>query len=107
MLGTTKGKAVALIGLFAVSSLLLISYEPRGPESCENVQVEGVVRCGRSGQCFVLTILRTSETRLVGTFVDKPFDVTYRGPAALLARKGKWIGSLHYKIISDCANHHQ
>jgi hypothetical protein len=102
--GWSRGQLLAVLAIviFAVVGGLLVEYEPRGPQSCDNVQILGVTSCGRGGQCFAVRYLNTAERRLVGTFAKKPFDVDYRGPAALLMTKGKWIDSLHFEFRVSC-----
>jgi hypothetical protein len=95
--------AVAVIGMLAGCYLLVIEWEPQGPQMCENVRVLGTTRCGRGGQCFVVRYLDTGVQRTVGTFANKPFGVDYIGPAALLTRRGEWTGAYHFDFRDSCA----
>lgn len=102
----TPGQRVAVLAIIvcAVTFQLLVRYEPRGPQSCDDVQILGVESCGRGGKCFIVSYLKTSQRRHVGTFVDKPFAEDYIGLAALLMRKGEWMGSLHFEMKDSCNN---
>jgi hypothetical protein len=96
--------AIVFILVCAVGYQLVIHYEPQGPQSCDYVQVIGVSRCGRGGQCFVVRYVGTSSQRLVGTFAPRPFSVNYIGPAALFTRRGEWTGAYHFEMKESCSS---
>ena len=97
----TRLKFLLILGVFIGAVALIRQVEPQGPLTCDDVNVLGTVRCGRS-QCFLVRYMVTGNTRTVGTFVDKPFDVGYTGAAALLAHRGKWIGAYHFEFRDSC-----
>ena len=95
-------RLVAILGGCALTFFLLIRYEPQGPRSCEYVDVLGVGRCGRAGQCFLVKYVSNGQTRSIGIFADKPFAVDYVGRAALFLRRGRWTGSYHFMMAHTC-----
>jgi hypothetical protein len=96
--------AIAAMVAIAVAGGVFTLYklEPLGPESCTDVRVETLVRCGRAGDCFVLSVPSTAGQKQVTTSVDKPFNTDYRGPAGLVLRRGQWLKSNHFRFVRSC-----
>jgi hypothetical protein len=91
----------ALIVICAVGFNLVIYFEPKSVPVCENVQVQGLVRCGIH-PCFLVTNTSTGASRKVGSAVDKPFSYDYVGAAALRSWRGLWTGIPHFEFTHGC-----
>jgi hypothetical protein len=76
-------------------------YEPKTRESCESVTVVGYVNCGRKTWCFDVRVDRSSEQRLVDPS-ESAFPSGYKGPAALVTRRGRVSGLSDYELRNSC-----
>jgi hypothetical protein len=78
-------------------------FEPTKAVTCESVRVTGIHRAGRQRSEYFIVESVTAPSRrwLVFTY-HAAFPRDYLGPATLLLSKGRWTGTIHPKLVTDC-----
>jgi hypothetical protein len=84
-----------VICAYVGSLVLVLQLEPKEPIACDDIQILGVGKCSARSSCFAVRYSNTGDQRRVATYVLRPFDISYVGPAALCTLKGGWTG-VHY-----------
>ena len=103
--GTKLGWRGTLIS-FAIGGLIMLCFvgpylfEPTDAPEYVHVQVVAY-RTGAGGsQWFTVVALSSGQSWQVGA-ARGPFVYTYRGPALLDVRRGRWTGKQHLRLLQD------
>ena len=77
-------------------------FEPTEAPTCESVWVTGIDRAGRHSEYFIVESITASSRRWRVFTYHADFPRGYPGPATLLLSKGRWTGTNHPKLVTDC-----
>jgi hypothetical protein len=94
--GLIGGTAGLLIGLVLWGPEM---FEPTEAPEYVHVQVVAYHTGGRGSQWFTVVAL-SGQSWQVGA-ARGPFAYTYRGPALLDVRRGRWTGKPHLRLLED------
>jgi hypothetical protein len=90
-----------LIGLLIYSCFLgPYDFEPTDEPRCFGVVIVSYRTGGRGSQYFTVVSQTTGESWEVGA-ARGPFPPEYRGPAVVVARRGRWTGTDHIELLQS------